>query len=166
MREHVQKYCRFLCPCYQNFSYIPAPILACKFIASTYLPWEHWNINLIGPLPVDVYGNTYTVFTTGNHRLFPRLIMLYAVTDKKTESIIECLIHCTGIVGAPFNLFSANGDEFVNEVSEALLCIVDIGQQLTNAYSHEENTIIERGSKDVVRHLPNLVFDDLVKSRW
>ena len=163
MREHVQKFCRFLCPCCQKFSYIRAPILARKFTASTYLPWERWNIDLIGPLPVDVYGNTYIVVIID---CFSRFIMLYAVTDKKAESIAECLIHCMGIFGAPYNLFSDNGGEFVNEVIEALLSLVDIGQQLTIAYSHEENTIVERGNKEVVRHLRNLVFDDLVKGRW
>jgi hypothetical protein len=40
--------------------------------------------------------------------------------------------------------------------------ILQIDQQLTMAYSKEENAIVERSNKEVMRHLRAIIFDKIV----
>ena len=58
------------------------------------------------------------------------------------------------------------GTAFHNELITELLRVAGTEQSLTTAYSKEENTIVERANKEVVRHLNALLFDARVHDRW
>jgi len=91
--------------------------------------------------------------------------MLYAVKDL-SKIAVECILHCMGIFGTPSQLLSDNGSQNINEIITKLLLLVGIDHQLTLAYSHQENTIVERANTEVMRHLRAVIFHEHVKTRW
>jgi transposase InsO family protein len=163
MREHVRRFIRKHCPCCQKMSFLKIPIMANHFTASTYSPWERWNIDSIVVNLTDDYGNRHIIVIID---CFSRFIMLYAVKDLSAKIAAECILHCMGIFGAPSQLLSDNGSQYVNEIITELLLLVGTDHQLTLAYSHQENTIVERANKEVMRHLRAVVFHEHVKTRW
>ena len=67
-----------------------------------------------------------------------------------------------------------NGDEFLTgngsnlkaELVEDICNMRRIDHKLSVAYSHEENTIVERSNLEVIRYLRALVFDSNSTERW
>ena len=55
---------------------------------------------------------------------------------------------------------------FHNELIAELLWVAGSEQSLTTAYSKEENAIVERPNKEVLRHLNALLFDARVHDKW
>ena len=54
----------------------------------------------------------------------------------------------------------------MNEVITHFTEHIGVDHMLTMAYSHEENTIIERANKETMRHVRDIVFDKRLKTRW
>ena len=59
-----------------------------------------------------------------------------------------------------------NGTQFKNELVEELLKILGVEHLTILAYSHEENAIVERANKEVMRHLRGLIFTHNEVSKW
>lgn len=152
-----------LCPCCQKMSFLKSSILANKFVSSTYNIWERANIDTIGPLPIDEYGNKYIIVIID---CFSRFVMLYPAIDATAKSAAQALLHCIGMFGAPAQLLSDNGPQFVNSIIDELLYTLGTEHQLTLSYSHEENSIVERANKEINRHLRALIFHQNVITRW
>jgi hypothetical protein len=75
MREHIRKFIK-CCPCCQKMSYIKIPIHTHPFTTASYSVMERVNVDTIGPLPQDEYGNKYIIVFID---CFSRFIELYAV---------------------------------------------------------------------------------------
>jgi transposase InsO family protein len=54
---------------------------------------------------------------------------------------------------------SDRGTQFVNGIISQLLSLLQIGHELSLAYSKEQNAIVERANKEVIRHLTAIIFD-------
>ena len=54
----------------------------------------------------------------------------------------------------------------MNEVITQFAEHTGVDHMLTMAYSHEENTIVERANKETMRHVKDIVFDRKLKKRW
>ena len=59
-----------------------------------------------------------------------------------------------------------NDTQFKNELVEELLKLLGVEQLTILAYSHEENAIVERANKEIMRHLRGLIFTHNEVSRW
>jgi hypothetical protein len=162
MHNHIMKFIK-ICPCCQKMSFLKLPISANKFVSSTYNVWERANIDTIGPLPIDEYGNKYIIVIID---CFSRFVMLYAAQDATAKSAAQALLHCIGMFGAPSQLLSDNGSQYVNSIIDELLYLVGTEHQLTLTYSHQENSIVERANKEINRHLRTLIFHQNVITRW
>ena len=80
----------------------------------------------------------------------------------KSVTAAEAAIHLLSWVSnysAPCEMKSDGGSQFVNELIDNLLLLIGTEHQLTIAYSHEENGIVERANKSVMLHLRNIVTD-------
>ena len=61
--------------------------------------------------------------------------------------------------GTPEVVHTDRGIAFHNKLTSDLLRVVGTNQSLTTAYSKEENAIVARANKEVLRHLNALLFD-------
>jgi hypothetical protein len=122
------------------------------------------NIDLIGPLPPDRYGNTYILVIRD---AFSRWTDLHAIPSKEETSVIHPLLKFFGTFGWPTELRSDGGKEFVNGTIALLLDLVGTQHSITLAYSHyEEKGMVERANKEVLRRLRDMVFDTRLVSIW
>lgn len=71
-----------------------------------------------------------------------------------------------GRYGNPSQILSDNGTQFVNETIAELLKLVGTEHILTMAYSKEENAIVERSNKEVMRHMRAIIFHTNIISDW
>ena len=164
LRAHVQQFVQ-KCPCCQKMSHLRAPILTQKFSTSTYSPMERIYIDTIGPLPTDKYGMIYvTTIIDG----FSRWVELYALPDATAETVARiALLDWIGRFGVPLQIMTDGGTQFVNELWDQLAILMGTEKLESFPYSHEENGLVERANKEVMRHLRNILFDDKLQySDW
>jgi hypothetical protein len=58
-------------------------------------------------------------------------------------------------------------DEFVNRMIQELIRYTGTEQTFNIQYSHEENAIVERENKEVLRHLRAFVYDEkILEEEW
>ena len=151
MRLDVKQYIRE-CPCCQKMSQIKIPINAYRYTTSTYRPMECLNIDFIGPYPDK--GYVLNIVDT-----FTRWVELYAVPHATAEEACKCLLIHFGRFGSPTVIRSDKGSHFANSLIQQFLSATSTLQNLTLAYSSQENAIVERNNKEINRHLRALTFD-------
>jgi len=61
--------------------------------------------------------------------------------------------------GEPSQILTDNGTQFKNEILKELFALIGIENVLVLAYSKEENAIVERNNREVLRHLRAFVYD-------
>jgi hypothetical protein len=144
-------------------SVLSIPIKTTPFVVATDEPMSVVNIDSIGPLPVDENGNQHvlTVIDTCT-----RHVELYAIQDVTAEGARRALVDYIGRYGCPTRILSDNGPQFVNDVIADLIRIIGTEHVKTLAYSKEENAIVERANKEVLRHLRALVFAVGTNTDW
>jgi transposase InsO family protein len=118
---------------------------------------ERIAVDSIEGLPPDAEGNTVIIVIID---CFSRFTNLYATKSTLAIGAAKAIIDHIGRYGAPYQLQSDNGSQFVNNVITEILKLVGTEHCLTLAYSSEENGLVERTNKEVLRHLRNFVFDD------
>ena len=59
----------------------------------------------------------------------------------------------------PKEILSDNGTQFANHLIDELVKVLNMDQLFTVPYSKEENGIVERSNKEVMRHLRAIIFD-------
>ena len=69
------------------------------------------------------------------------------------------MIQHFGRFGTPSQFLTDNGTQFVNGTVEELLKMVSVQHIKVLAYSKEENAIVERANKEIMRHVRALVFE-------
>ena len=162
MREHVRRFIKS-CPFCQKMSYLKTPIHTHPFTVACYEPMERFAIDSIGPLPPDDEGNCHIVVIID---CFTRFIMLYAVKDLTATVFVKTILRNAGIFGMPAQILTDNGTQFVNEMNEELMRLVGTEYITTLAYSKEENSLVERANKEVMRHLRAMIFANNDHTQW
>jgi len=92
--------------------HIKIPIHTHPFTTASYSIMEQVNVDTIGPLPEDEFGNKYIIVIIC---CFSRFIELYAAIDLTAKSAAIALLQWTGRNGCPAQLLSDNGSLFVND---------------------------------------------------
>ena len=134
------------------------------FTLASYSPFDRICIDTIGPLPIDS--------STGSEHIlviidaFSRFVKLYPIKDTSARSALVGLIDWVGMFGIPSEMVSDNGTQFANELVRDFLSILETTDAKIQAYSKEENGLVERANKEVNRHLRTLVYNRKVKSKW
>jgi hypothetical protein len=162
LRDHVKKFVSD-CPICQKLDYRNVKNHTEPYTTASMEPFETLNIDTIGPLPKDDLGNIYVLVIID---CFSRFIELYAVPDTSAPPAAKCILQHLGRYGAPRRIRTDNGSQFVNEMVDELISLVGSEHQLSLAYSSEENAIVERANKEVMRHLRAIILDKKVIGEW
>ena len=97
---------------------------------------------------------------------FSRYLFMFPIKEKTTYAVAKAILNAIGEFGAPKEIVSDRGPCFVGEILSQLLCLVGTEHKLTMAYSKEENGMVERANKEILRHLRNIIFDKDVLTQW
>ena len=162
MRQHVKDFIEH-CPLCQKLKDIKSVIVSTPFTTATYSPMSRINMDTIGPLPKDEEGNEYILVMID---CFSRFVELYSIPSTEARPCARCLIDFFGRYGAPQYILSDRGSQFVNGTIDEMLTIMGSHKLLSLAYSKQENAIVERANKEVMRHLRAIVFDTRLKNEW
>jgi hypothetical protein len=163
MRKHVKDFVDS-CPTCQKNSVIQPTIESEKFTTHSYEPFERINIDTIGPIAKkDMYGNEFILCIRDT---FSRFTVLYPMKSTEAKCVAQNLLLFIGTFGCPKQILSDNGSEFVNNLIEELCKLIEVEHIKTIAYSKEENSIVERGNKEVQRFLKDIIFDKRIFEEW
>jgi len=162
MRKHVRLYCS-QCPLCQKLSYVRPCNVATPFTTGGGMrPMDRWCVDALEVVETEDGYKFVLAFLD----CFTRWVELYAIKSVGAEEAAECLINLIGRYGAPKELLSDRGSQFVNGIISSVLHAMGTSHSLTMAYSHEENGRIERANKEILRHLRAFVMHSKVADDW
>lgn len=162
MRRDIRQFIA-QCPFCQKIRDTHLAIKARPFTTASYTPMEVLNIDTIGPVASDDEGNSHILVIID---CFTRWVELYAIPDTTADAAAGALLQHVGRYGAPATLRSDKGSQFVNGIIAEFLKLFVTHHETTLAYSKEENAIVERANKEVMRHLRAIIYDQRVQSHW
>ena len=130
---------------------LPAPR---NFISSAE-PFQEVSIDAFGPMiPDKVNGHTYGLVAVCN---FSRFVVARSAPDTSAESAARFIIELGGTFGFPKRLKYDNCSQFANHLVKALTNLVGIDRNPSVPFVPETNGIVERGIKEVLRHVKCIV---------
>ena len=163
MRNHVATFLRN-CPTCQKMSTKQADNNPALFTTSARIPHELINIDTLEVGQEDNEGYQHILVVIDS---FTRWVELYPLKTLTAEEAITAIIHYFCTYGTPVSIKTDNGKQFINDLMKAVNSYFQIGGHTTIIpHSHEENAIVERANKEVLRHLRAYVFDNRISSRW
>ena len=163
MRRHIRQFVH-QCPVCQKLKERHLALKVHPFTTAAYLPMDVLNIDTIGPMDSpDEDGNTYILVIID---CFTRWVELYPLPDTSAICAAEALLQHVGRFGAPSSIRSDQGSQFVNGIISELCKLIVTDHIQTLAYSKEENAIVERANKEVLRHLRAIIFDRRAQNKW
>ncbi len=86
--------------------------------------------------------------------------------DTSALSAAEALLQHVGRFGSPATIRSDQGSQFVNALITEFNQLFVTHHETTVAYSKEENAIVERTNKEVMRHLRAIIYDKRTQEKW
>jgi transposase InsO family protein len=162
MQSHVRSFVQ-QCPLCQKLSYVRPSNIASPFSTGGGLrPMDRWCVDALEVLETESGFKFVLAFLD----CFTRWIELYPLKSLEAQDAARCLIDIIGRYGAPRELLSDRGSQFVNTVIAAVLRSVGSSHVLAMAYSHEENGRIERANREILRHLRAFVMHSKVADDW
>jgi hypothetical protein len=162
MRQHVKHFIEH-CPLCQKQSAIKLAIQTMPYTLASYSPFDRVCVDTIGPIPSDDDSKKYILVIID---AFSRFVMLRAISSTTAITALEGLIEWIGFFGIPSEIVSDNGTQFANELVDNLLELLATENTKIQAYSKEENSIVERANKEVNRHLRAFAYERKDKKSW
>jgi hypothetical protein len=164
LRLHVNKFIK-QCPCCQKMSVLKIPIHTTPFTLSKYRLGECVYIDYIEKLIPDAKGNNHIIVIID---AFSRWIELYPCKDNLAENTALALLNFYAHFSRSDSVVvvSDNGQTLVANIVKELTDLIGIKHDTTMAYSKEENAMVERANKEVIRHLKNIIFENNVITKW
>ena len=162
IRQHVRTFIA-RCPCCQLMSHVAPTIRSTPFTLSHSKPMHTLAIDALGPLPEDEKGNKYIIAIIDE---FSRFLEIFAAPDPSAVSAADALFQHTGRYGIPTTLVSDGGSQFVNSIISQFLELIGTDHNITLAYSKQENGIVERSNKEILRHLKAIIYEKDILIKW
>ena len=149
--------------CQKNTSMKPTA-QASHFSCSVYKKMKIIAIDYIEALRPDAEGNDMIVVIID---CFSRFITLYPVKSKGTEVFLYAYLNWIGMgFGDPEEILVDRGSQFTSKLTAELAKEVGHTMIYTTANSKEENAIVERANREVMRHLRNIIMDKRAIDEW
>ena len=151
------------CPCCQKMSKLKVPIHTTPFTTASYGLMKKLSMDCIGPLKETEDGYTHILVIIDN---FSRYACLYPLRGVNAMEVASNLLTHIGMFGCPQIIQMDNGSEFINETVSEVIKLIGTTSAAILAYSKEENAIVERCNKEVMRHLQAMVFEINKRNAW
>jgi hypothetical protein len=150
------------CPCCQKMTILKPGIHTQGYTTSTWGVFDNIAIDVIMGLPSTSAGNSNIMVIIDT---FSRYIELYPMGSLTSQAAAKALEQWMCRYGRPINILTDNASQFQAEY-DATLKVLGIYNQKTHPYSHEENAIVERANKEIIRHLRNILFETKIYEQW
>ena len=161
-REHVKQFIK-KCPFCQKMSYLKTPVHTHPFTTAAYGPFQRINIDTIGPLSMSDGGYCYILVVICCFTRWVELIPMKSIEMIPTR---KELIKYFGRYGEPAQVLTDGGSQFSNEQIAELIKLAGCEHTICLSYSKEENSIVERSNREVMRHTRALIYDICDNSEW
>ena len=162
MRNDIVKYIKACVTC-QKMDQSINQNEASHFTVNTYSPMENISMDFIQGLSPDEDGHDCILVFIDT---FTRFVELYPLQGYTANNAAISLLDHSGRYGFPRYLTHDGSKAFLAETIDGLTAWSGIETRLTRPYSHQENSIVERANKEVMRHLRNIIFDRRVLPKW
>jgi hypothetical protein len=138
---------------------------------NTLKPFTLASTKLMHRIAVDTIVNVGTDKEGYQHLIviidtFSRHIELYKCKDLTATTAVAALVDWVCRFGAPTEIVSDNGSQYVADLTKGLMEFLQVDHLPIQPYSHEENGLVERANKEVVRHIRNILTGVKEKSNW
>ena len=151
------------CVCCQKMSFLKQPIITHPFTLTTYNPWERIYIDALSVGSPEKEGFMHLLALIDG---FSRWVELFPLKTLEAKETAERLLEHFGRFGQPDELVTDNGKEFLNQVIHNYMNLAGIDHINTTPHSHEENGMVERENREILKHLRNAVFDKRLGREW
>jgi hypothetical protein len=162
LNKDVRKFIK-MCPCCQKMNVIKPVIHSYPFTLSSYGLFHTVSVDLIEKLKTDEFGMSMIVVIIDN---FSRFVDLYPIADTSAEAAADALIQFTGRYKTPVRFTTDSGSNFKSTLIEGLMTRLGVDHQFTQAYSKEQNALVERVNRQVLAQLRTIVFDKRIQNKW
>jgi hypothetical protein len=169
MRNDIKQFIRE-CPICQKMSPMNIGSQINPFTLATCEPMKRIYIDTIGPLNI-LSKEQIIAADLDNYILviidsFSRYTKLYATKTTKAEDALYCLTDWCSQFGAPSEMVTDNGTQFMNELITEFTQLTNTDKDSIQPYSSEENGIVERSNKEVVRHITSMTNEIKKKASY
>ena len=161
LRQDVTAFIR-KCPCCQKMSILKQGIHTFGYVTATWGVFDNIAIDVIMGLPTSEKGNSNLMVIIDT---FSRYVALYPMGALTSRAAAHALEQWMSVYGRPKNILTDNASQFLAEY-EATLKVLGIRNEKTHPYSHEENAIVERANREIIRHLRNILFETKILNQW
>lgn len=145
-----------LCPCCQKNNQRVNRNIAFPFTVHGLKPFEKVDIDFIVDLRPDKDGVTTIMVVID---AFSRWVNLFALKERTAENAALALVdHCSNY-GTPTKITHDADAVLLGDIVKQTIQLLGADQKKTMAGSKEEQAIVERANKEVMRHLRNFIFD-------
>ena len=151
------------CDTCQKMSVKRSVVQAGHFTCSVYNTMQRVSVDYIEKLTTDRWGNDMIVVIID---CFSRFIVLYAVQSTRAKVFVDTFVKWISIFGQPAEVLSDQGSQFLSDIVQQLFELTSIRSIITTPNSKQENAIVERANREVMRHLRGIVYDERVLREW
>ena len=131
------------------------------YTQSTYGLMDNLSIDTVY-MPESTNGNKYLLVVIDS---FSRYLGVFPLKELSAETAANCLIQWMSDFGIPSHICCDNGSQFLGHFTK-LLQLLTIHGYTIHAYSHEENSIVERANKEILTVLRCLVLEKRLRDNW
>ena len=155
MNKDIKNYLKS-CPCCQKNNDTKNKAIAFPYTVSSGKPGEKIQIDFITGLTADDFGITSILVVID---CMSRWVELYNLPSLSAEATVDCLVQYCSRFGVPLTINMDNDPVLRANIVKQLIKILDTKSKYNIAHSSEENGIVERANKEVLRHIRNFIFD-------
>ena len=151
------------CPTCQKLRVRKPRAQASHFTCSSYQPMKRIAIDYIEKLRPDDQGNNMIVVVID---CFSRFVALYPVKGTSARKFCSTLLTWSGTFWSPEEIITDRGTQFTSDLASELFEALGVNKRFTMAGSKQENSIVERANREVMRHLKAIIMDSRVIGEW
>jgi hypothetical protein len=126
-------------------------------------PMQSLSCDTVGPLPEDLFGNSYILAIVDN---FSKFIHLFPIQSTESKEYVVSLVKHIGFFGVPKHLRTDGGTQFTANICSELSKMLKFDHLVIVPYHPQANGLIERRNAEIMKHLRALVLSRDIRDEW